>query len=68
MYDSYSLLSHCHSTAVALEDFWPAVGSTSFISISLFASLRLLHSFTAAAMWLHVSLTFHYDAGDEGDF
>lgn len=23
MYDSYSLLSHCHFTAVALEYFWP---------------------------------------------
>lgn len=26
--------SHCHSTAVALDDFWPAVGSPSDISIT----------------------------------
>lgn len=48
VYDSYSFFSHCHSTAVALEDFWPAVGSPSFISISLSGS-HLLHSFSGTA-------------------
>lgn len=26
--------SHCHSTAVALDDFWPAVGSPSDVSVT----------------------------------
>lgn len=58
MYDSYSLLSHCHSTAVALEDFWPAVGSPSFISISLSASLCLL---------LHSIFCFHFTLSHPGE-
>ena len=59
VYDSYSLLSHCHSTAAALEDFRPAVGSPDFIS-SPCLSLRRLHSLSASSRRLLLSLCFYF--------
>lgn len=46
---THTLSSHCHSTAVALEDFWPAVGSPSYISISPNLGLHWFHSLSASA-------------------
>lgn len=72
---THTLSSHCHSTAVALEDFWPAVGSPSYISISPIwvfigstASLPLHRLIHVSVLSFSSSLTLYYDAAHEDAF